>query len=270
MVRHRVGRHPGPNDSFWSEDVGDYSVNGRSVVLRFLCIAALCSLNAPTMLTAVAMGSWGRVTHVILTMRRHVHEPPRLSQYAGTDRASAPVSREHAGRLRAKLRKAQHEAYPGLVGLYRKTLRSYVLQGQEALEARLGKTLVEQLDEQIGHLRQQIETLEQARAILVGNTAAPSSRVTNGGAPRRTPPDYVRRHTTSGRLPPAESIRRLVSEQPGIALQDIVDRLQNAVRTHNRQPRRAVRNTVWWLVKRGELRREGFRLFPTPTRSNTM
>ena len=66
VVRHRVGTYPGPNDASWSEDLGDYSVSGQAVVRHFVCIAAVCSPNAPTILTAAAMGSWGRVTRLML------------------------------------------------------------------------------------------------------------------------------------------------------------------------------------------------------------
>lgn len=66
VVRHRVGRVPGPDEAFWSEDIGDYSVSGQSIVLRFICIGGMCSPNAPVTLTATAMGSLGLATRLIL------------------------------------------------------------------------------------------------------------------------------------------------------------------------------------------------------------
>lgn len=65
VVRHRVGLIPGPNGPFWSEDIGDYSVSGQSVVLRFICLGGICS-PYPATLTATAMGSLGLATRLIL------------------------------------------------------------------------------------------------------------------------------------------------------------------------------------------------------------
>ena len=66
LVRIRVTDMPGPLADVYSYGAGAFSVRGRSVTLRFVCMSGGCFLPAILTLNATAVRTMGVVTRLIV------------------------------------------------------------------------------------------------------------------------------------------------------------------------------------------------------------